>query len=94
MTLWPQGDPVYRLSYEDASLAVIEAVATVTGRPPSEIGPLGEVVDPEALDEVFAPTFDGRPRTGGTICFPFEELFVVVDAERREVRAYERDDRR
>lgn len=95
MTLWPRGDPVYRSSYErDVSLVVIATVATVIGRSSTEIGPLSEVGDPEALDEVFAPTFDDRPRAGGTIRFPFEGLLVVVDARRREVRAYERDDRR
>lgn len=95
MASWPQGEPACRLPYEEnVSYAVIEAIATVTDRPPTDIGPLSEVVDPEALDEVFAPTFDDRPRAGGTICFPFEDLLVLVDAERREVRAYEQDGRR
>lgn len=95
MTSWPQGEPACRLPYEeDASYAVIEAIATVTDRSPTDIGPLSEAIDPEALDEVFASTFDDRPRAGGTICFPFEGLLVLVDAENREVCAYERDGRR
>jgi hypothetical protein len=92
MTPWPAGEPACRLPYEgDVSLAVIEAAATVVDRPPTELGPLSDAVDPEALDELFAPALDGRPRAGGTICFPFEGLLVVVDGERREVHAYEGD---
>lgn len=94
MTLRPEGEPACRLPYEgDVSLAVIETVAAVTDRSSTDLGPLSEAVDPEALDELFAPTFDDRPRPGGLVCFPFEGLLVVVDGERREVRAYERDDR-
>lgn len=73
----------------DATLAVIDAVSAAADRPPGEIGPLNDVIDPDALNDVFGSTRDDRRRTGGWIRFPFEGFSVVVDGERREVRLYE-----
>lgn len=84
------GEPVTRLPYEDdVSLAVVEAVSVATGEHPTEIGPLSDAVDPEALNELFAPTFSNHVREEGVIHFPFEGHSVVIDASRREVRVYE-----
>lgn len=84
------GEPVACLPYgDDVSLVVVEAVSVATGEPPTEIGPLSDAVDPEALNELFAPTFSNRVREAGRIYFPFEGHSVVVDAKRREVRVYE-----
>lgn len=86
----PADEPVYRTTYEDdVCFAVIEAVATVSDRSSHEIGPLSGVIDPEALEELFGPTPDGRPRPGGTICFPLDDRRVVVDGDRREVAIYD-----
>lgn len=88
--MWPEGEPVTRLPYgDDVSLAVVEAVSVATGEPPTEIGPLSDAVDPEALNELFAPTFSNHVREAGRIYFPFEGHAVVIDAKRREVRVYE-----
>lgn len=85
-----RGTPACRVSYEDdICLAVIEAVATVTNCPLSEIGPLSDEVDPEALAELFESTGDGRPRAGGMIYFSFEGRSVVIDGTCREVLVYD-----
>ena len=59
------------------SQRVIEAVAETTGNDPTEVGPLYHVVDPDALDRLFAPT-RGSGRTGGYVEFTFEGCEVVV----------------
>lgn len=82
--------PLVSVRYEeDAALAVVDAVSTVTDRPPAEIGPLNDVIDPRALNDVFGPTRTGGARSGGRVRFPFEGFSVVIDVERREVRLYE-----
>lgn len=65
------------------SLAVVEAVADAEGvrydrltRPAYD--PLHSVVDPTALDELFAPLRDGRPRTG-SVSFSYCGYDVTVD---------------
>lgn len=64
---------------EDAalSIAVIEAVASVSGRDPIEIEPLNRYVDPDALDEIFDRS-DADSSARGRISFPLEEYLVVV----------------
>ncbi len=86
----PIGEPVTCHPYEeDVSFAVVEAVSTVTGESPLDVGPLNDVIDPDALNELFGLTDDGRCREGGRVSFPFEGLLVVIDGGRREVRLYE-----
>ncbi len=90
MAVRPRGEPAYRRSYEDdVGLAVIEAVATVDDSSPTEIGPLNDVLDPEALDDLFGSTHDGRARAGGVIRFVFEGRPIVIDSACREVVVYE-----
>lgn len=86
----PVGEPVVRVPYEeDVGFAVIEAVSAATDKIPTEIGPLNETIDPDALNELFGPTPDGRRREGGRVRFPFEGFSVVIDGKRREIRLYE-----
>ena len=62
------------------SIAVIEAVASVSGRDPLEIEPLNRYVDPDALDDIFE--HDEAPSTArGRISFPLEEYLVVVHSD-------------
>jgi hypothetical protein len=86
-------DPVARRSFEgDVSLTVILAVADAIGRPPTEVGPLSDVLDPDALDDVFAPAPGENRREPGKVRFRFEERTVVVDGFREEVRVYDIED--
>lgn len=59
------------------SIAVIEAVASVSGRDPIDIEPLNRYVDPDALDDIFQRTGAASP-ANGRISFPLEEYLVVV----------------
>lgn len=42
---------------------------------------LGEVLDPDALDALFAPRPDGAPRSGGQVTFEFYDHVVSVNAD-------------
>jgi len=62
------------------SIAVIEAVASVSGRDPLEIEPLSRYVDPDALDDIIER--DEAPSTArGRISFPLEEYLVEVHSD-------------
>ncbi|USZ68790.1 hypothetical protein NGM10_03405 [Halorussus salilacus] len=75
-----------------ASQRVIEAVADETGDDLTEVGPLYHVIDPDALDRLFAPT-NRTGRTEGFVEFTFAGCDVVVrgdgtvDATRRGIDA-------
>lgn len=61
-----------------ASVAVAEAVAAAAGMDPVDIPPLHSIVDPDALDILFAPTSVGDVRPGGSTTFDFEGYRVTV----------------
>lgn len=63
--------------------AITEVVAASTGADPSELRPLYEVVDPDALDRVFAPTNSDGERTTrtGHVVFRYEGCRVRVTAD-------------
>lgn len=75
---------VYRAQYEwgsDDSLSafVVDSVAAVTNASPTELEPLYGVVDPDALDKLYAPTYDRSLRRGdGCTTFAFGECTVTV----------------
>ena len=72
----------------DLSVAVIEAVASVSGRDPTEIEPMYEYVDPDALDALFE---SGERRTAGsTVSFPVADHLVVAHSD-GEIAVYPRD---
>ena len=62
------------------SSSVIEAVSRATGTAPDRVRPLYEVIDPDALDRLFAPTDrrPGRPPTT-VVSFRIEGCTVTVD---------------
>jgi hypothetical protein len=64
---------------EDVATAVIEAVATEKGTDELDLEPLGDVVDPDALGQVFA----GRTGVRGHISFEYENCLVQVDSDGR-----------
>lgn len=63
---------------ERASEAVVAAVADASNRAPTDLDPLAEAIDPDALDALFADRYDGTPRTGGSTRFVFSDHEVVV----------------
>lgn len=82
----------HRIEYddeEDLAFVVIEAVATISEESPATIGPINDVLDPEALCELFAPRGDGKRRAGGVVSFHLGGYRVTVDAAANEVLVYE-----
>lgn len=66
----------------NVSNAVVERVAAAEGVDPRELDvPLNEVIDPDALDSLFAPTSKG-PRPVGKVTFAFCGHTVVVAGDR------------
>lgn len=60
---------------------VIEAIANHVGVDPLELEvPLGEVIDPDALNSIFTSPFDER-RHSGTLEFAYESYRVTVVSE-------------
>lgn len=68
-----------RTRAEDVATAIVEAVATEKGEDELDLAPLGDVVDPDAVGQVFA----GRSSVGGRISFEYENCLVQVDSEGR-----------
>lgn len=64
---------------EPVSTAVVRAVSAVEGREPRFLRPLSDVLDPDALDALFAPRGNGIPRSGGRISFVYSNCRVTID---------------
>lgn len=64
---------------ESVSSAVVRAVCAVEGREPDSLPPLFAVLDPDALDGLFAPRPVGTARTGGRISFVYSKSRVTID---------------
>lgn len=82
----------YEVRHEPASdapvsNAITQAVATVTETEPETLRPLYEVVEPDALDRLFAPTSatDTETTRDGHVVFPYEGCTVRVTADGRVV---------
>lgn len=54
---------------------VVEAVAEATGREPTDLEPMGHILDPEALDSLFAR----REHACGRVSFQYAGCDVVVE---------------
>jgi len=66
------------------SQMVVTTVARVTGRRPSALRPLFEVVDPDALDSLFERNANRtEDAINGAIVFQYEGCGVRVDADGR-----------
>lgn len=91
MTLHRRDRLVLRTEYEeddDLPFVVVSAVARASSSPIVEIGPINDVLDPEALCELFGSRPDGRTRAGGRISFRLEDYLIEVDATEREIRVF------
>ena len=79
-------DHVDRPNRNEPSQAVVEAIAEAEDVPTRQVRPptyesLHAVVDPEALDALFARRSNGVPRRGGTISFVFCEYHVTIEQD-------------
>lgn len=74
------------------STAVAEAVATATGREPTELEPIHESIDTDALDKIVTPT-DTEGDAPVNVSFMYEGVEVLVDSQRGiEIRQFTEDD--
>lgn len=62
----------------DVSTAVVVAVADVTDTHPTDLPPLYDVVDPDALDAIFRPSGDGQPGPGVHVTFTMAGCTVSI----------------
>lgn len=75
-------------SGETVSMAVLRAVSAIEGREPLDLPPLAGVLDPDALDMLFATYGDAEQPQSGRISFEFSKSRVTVDCgETLTVRA-------
>lgn len=58
--------------------AVVDAVAEVHDCEPTDLPPLNDVFDSEALDGLFTDTLGGRTRRDGHLLFQYCDCTVVV----------------
>lgn len=69
---------------EDGTIAcsVIDAIAALTGTPPSRLQPLYETIDPDALDRVLEPASETpRRRSTPSVSFCHEGCHVTTMAD-------------
>lgn len=83
ITFDPQTE-TYRLTHdwqagESIAMAVTIGVAAVTDTPPTEMNPLYEVIDPDALNQLYTPTTGDSPQHSGCWTrFTFNKCDVSV----------------
>ena len=65
----------------NVSTRVVESVAEFKEVEPTVLPPLCGVVDPDALEALFAPTRMGTPRSEGTVEFRYAGVWVRVTPE-------------
>lgn len=63
---------------ESTSQAVMRAVGVLRDRAPEQLQPIGDVLDPDALNSLFRSP-DGCSRIGGHISFVYSSCRVTVD---------------
>ncbi|MHC3438685.1 HalOD1 output domain-containing protein [Natrialbaceae archaeon A-gly3] len=64
------------------AMTIVDGVAEVTDTDPLSLRPLGEVIDPDAL-EAFSGGQRGEPPTTGYVTFEYAGCVVLVDHDDR-----------
>ena len=60
---------------------IITHVAAQKNVNPTTLAPLYTVINPDALETLFAPQIDGTPRPGGQIQFDYSGYHITVTSE-------------
>ena len=69
--------------------AIVDAVSEAIGVPADEMErPLNDVVDVDALEQIFRSRLDGTARSGGRIQFSYYGCAVVLDSSLGEMGVY------
>lgn len=63
------------------SYAVLDAVASHEGASMSDLPPLRDAINPDALDTLFARTLDGRARQMGEVRFEYSGYTIAIDTD-------------
>lgn len=75
---------IYRTTYDSAaespSVRVLEAVAAIRNNDPTDLAPLDEYIDPDALNAIFEPTA-AKAGTHGSLSFSYEGLLVIIHSD-------------
>lgn len=80
----------YDISANEApSEAVVKAVASLTNMSVLELDPLYDVIDPDALDELFGNEDDRAARRGRSLTIVFNDCEVTVTCDELRVGAIE-----
>ena len=70
----------YDIGPEEAiTTAVVRAVSAIEGRDPLSLRPIAEVLEPDAVDNIFRPRSEGSPRPGGRLSFVYSKSRVTID---------------
>ncbi|WP_306058264.1 HalOD1 output domain-containing protein [Natronococcus wangiae] len=64
---------------EAVSEAVVLAVSSAKERDPCTLRPLYEIINPDALNELSDPKYDGKRRTGANVSFVYSDHRVTID---------------
>ena len=67
---------------QPVGIALVEAVAHREGVDPTELPPLYDVVDPDALEALFAPRSGGRPTGVREVSLSYCGYDVVIRGDR------------
>lgn len=70
----------YDLDTHTPSLRLLEAVAAIQNADPTDLDPLDDYVDPDALNAIFEP-IQSRPEAHGSLSFDYEGLLVLVHSD-------------
>lgn len=80
---------------ERPSMAVVKAVAAITGRPQDDLEPLFYAIDPEALDSLFQPAVEGKHRGDVDVSFTYHGFAITVHSYGIvDIRSNDEDDER
>ena len=64
------------------SLEITETIIAHTDRTRDDLPPLYDVIDPDALENVFSPRMNGAARPNGRVVFQYAGYRVTVHANR------------
>lgn len=77
-----EGTGTYRAEYDrrvdPPQEVVVQSVAALEGSSPIELDPLYTVIDPDSLDQLFAPTVGGQHLGDGKITFHYQGYEVTL----------------
>lgn len=76
----PEPIPLDQGSDESPAMTVVTTVAEVTGRSPLEMEPLGEVIDPDALDRLLDSPDDRLSSVAVSFDYCGQQVTVAPDS--------------